>query len=182
MSLRAIAASAGVLAAIALLGGCGGSSSSGVAPDAYMTSVCRAIAPFENDFAKHGAALNVVSSATTPSQRKAALELLLSSVAKDGDTAVAALKAAGTPDVNRGAAISRLLVGAFTQISVAFQGLAAKARSLPTDSPAKFVPAAKALGQQLNVSMETIDSSLAGVKSAALNTAASHVAACHSLS
>ncbi len=182
MSPRVIAAGACVLAAMALLGGCGGSSSSGVAPDTYMTSVCRAIAPFEDDFAKHGAALDVTSSATSPSRRKAALEQLLSRVAQDGATAVSELKAAGTPDVSRGTAISRLLVGAFTQISVAFEGLAAQARSLPADSSATFVPAAKTLGQKLNVAMQTISSSLSGVKSKALDTAASHVAACHSLS
>jgi hypothetical protein len=182
VSLRGVASGVCLLAVIALLGGCGGSSSSGVDPDAYMTSVCRAIAPFENDFAKHGNALDVTSPASSPGQRKAALESLLSTVAKDGAGAVAALKAAGTPDITRGPAISRLLVGAFTQISVAFKGLSSKAQSLPTTSDAAFVPAAKTLGTQLNVAMETIDSSLSDVKSKALNTAAAHVAACHSLS
>jgi hypothetical protein len=170
-----------VSGAVALAGcGGGGGSSSGVSPSAYVKSVCSAIGPFEKDVQSRQSQLNP-STIKNPTQGKQALVTFLNAVAGDTDQTVSKLKAAGTPNVNNGKAISQGIVGAFTQLKGALAQAAASAKSLPTNSPTAFRAAAEKLGTNVRTSMSSIGSSLSGLKSQQLEKAAASDATCKSL-
>jgi hypothetical protein len=165
----------------AVLAGCGGSSgSSGVTPAAYVKSICSAIAPFEKDVQTRSSALNL-SSIKSAGQGKTALQGFLSAVAADTDHAVSQLKAAGTPSVNNGKAISAGIVKAFTQLKGALTQAAAQAGSLPITSAQGFKAAADTLGSNVRSSMSSIGSSLGTLKSPELEKAAASDPTCKSL-
>ncbi len=165
----------------------GGSSSSSttsqstqVSAAAYVKSICSAIGPFEKDVQARSSALNL-SSIKSAAEGKTALQGFLSAVAGDTDKAVAQLKAAGTPGVQNGEAISQGIVTAFTQLKTALQGAASQAGSLPTGSATAFKTAAQSLGTTVQGSMSKIGSSLGNLKSADLEKAAASDPTCKSL-
>ena len=95
------------LAATALmLAGCGSSSSGTVSATAYVTSVCKAIGPFEREIASGSAALDP-SPASSAAQRKRMLEGFLTTIASDSRLAVGELKSAKQPAVENGAKLAR---------------------------------------------------------------------------
>lgn len=179
LSLRRTLPALVVMAAV-VLAGCGSSSSSGVSPAAYVKSICSAIGPFEKDVQSRSSALNL-SSLTSAAQGKSALHNFLNAVVSDTDAAVSKLKAAGTPNVKNGKAISTGIVSAFTQLRTALAGAASQASSLPTGSPAAFKTAAEKLGTDVRSSMSSIGASLGNLKSADLEKAAAKEPACKSL-
>src|SRR5205085_7723652 len=125
-----------VLAAVAALAavpaGCGGSSgSSRVSAQAYVTSVCSAVGPFEKDLLSRSNALNV-SSLNNPAQGKRALQGFMSAVVADTDHAISQLKAAGSPNVHNGATISAAIVRAFNRLKGALVQVEAQTNALPT--------------------------------------------------
>ena len=181
MRRRKFAAGLAMLATTAALAGCGGSSSSGVTPAAYVKAICATIGPFEKDVQARSSSLNL-SSLTNAAQGKKALQTFMAGIVADTDKAVTQLKAAGTPDVSNGKQIATTLVGAFTALKVALAQAATKAGSLPTSSPQAFQTAAQALGTSVQSSMSSIGSSLNGLKSADLEKAAANDPTCKSLS
>ncbi len=171
----------GVLATSVALSACGGSSSSsGTSPAAYVKSICNAVGPFEKDVQTRSTSLNL-GKIKSAAEGKTALQGFLSAVAADTDTAVSKLKAAGSPDVSNGKQISTAIVGAFTQLKTALGSAASQAGSLPTTSPAAFKTAANTLGTNVRTSMSGIGSSLSGLKSPALESAAKKEPACQHL-
>jgi hypothetical protein len=169
-----------VLAMTAVLAGCGSSGSSDVSPAAYVKSICSAIGPFEKQVQTRSSELNLAS-ITSAAQGKTALHDFLAAVAGDTDHAVTQLKAAGTPNVSNGKAISTGIVAAFTQVKAALTQAANKASTLPTNSPEAFKTAAAALGTSVQSSMGRIGSSLGNLKSSTLETAAAKEPACKSI-
>jgi hypothetical protein len=184
------------LAATVALAGCGGSSksttsgssgsdtstsqSSKVTAAAYVKSICSAISPFEKDVSAKSSALNL-STIKNASQGKQALQTFLTSVASDTDKAVDQLKAAGTPNVQNGLAISQGIVSAFGELKTTLSSAANQAGSLPTGNAQSFKTAAQSLGTNVQSSMTRIGSSLGNLKSAALEKAASADPTCKSL-
>jgi hypothetical protein len=169
-----------VLAIGAGFAGCGGSSSSGKTPEAYVKAVCQAIIPFQTDVKAKSSALNV-SNLTSPAAGKTALEGFMSAVVADTEQAVNKLKAAGTPNVSNGKTISTAIVNAFNQLKAALQQAQSQTNNLPTNSAAAFKAAAQTLGTSIQTSVGAIGSSLNGLKSPELEKAAKSVAACQSL-
>ncbi|HEY2770310.1 MAG TPA: hypothetical protein VGI87_07075 [Solirubrobacteraceae bacterium] len=183
-----------VLVVAIALAGCGSSSkstsssasgstttsSSKVSAGSYVHSICSAISPFEKDVQARSSALNL-SSIKSAAQGKTALQGFLTAVAADTDKAVTQLKAAGTPNVTNGSAISQGIVTAFTQLKSALSGAASQAGSLPTNSAQSFKTAAQTLGTNVQGSMSKIGSSLGNLKSADLEKAASSDPTCKSL-
>ncbi len=169
-----------LLAVSATLTACGGSSSSGTSPEAYVKSICNAVGPFEKDVQARSSALNL-SSIKSATEGKTALQGFLNAVAADTDQAVTKLKAAGVPNVNNGKQIQTAIVTAFSQLKTALQQAATSAGSLPTGSPEAFKIAAQALGKSVQTSMSSIGGSLAGLKSSALEAAAKKEPACQNL-
>ena len=169
------------LAVVAVLAGCGSSSSSsGVSAGAYVKSVCTAIGPFEQSVASHVSALNPAT-LTNPAQGKTTLQNFLASVVMDSDKAVNELKAAGTPNVANGKAIATGIVSAFSQLKGALTQASSQASTLPTSSPAAFKTAANTLASGIQTSLNGIGSSLGGLKNKDLETAAAKEPTCKSL-
>ncbi len=169
-----------MLAASVALGACGGGSST-VSPAAYTKSICQAVGPFEKSVQSRSSALNL-SSIKTPAEGKQALQAFLKAVASDTDQAVSKLKSAGVPSVSNGEKISTAIVGAFTQLHGALGQAVSSASALPTASAQAFKTAAVALGTNVRNSMSSIGTSLNGLKSPALESAAKKEPACQHLS
>jgi hypothetical protein len=169
-----------VLAAALALSACGGSSSSGVSPAAYVKSICQAVGPFEKDVQARSSALDL-STIKNPAQGKQALQGFLSAVVTDTGTAVNKLKAAGAPDVSNGKQISAAIINAFTQLGRALGQASSSASNLPTSSASAFKTAANSLGANVRTSMTSIGAGLNGLKSPALETAAKKEPACQHL-
>jgi hypothetical protein len=169
-------------AIVAVLAGCGSSGSSGVAPAAYVKSVCNAVAPFEKDVVSRSSALDQ-STLSNATAGKKALQAFLNAVAADTGHALDQLKAAGTPNVKNGKAISNAIVSAFTQLKATMNRAVTQSNSLPTDSPTAFKTAANQLGANVRNSMSSIGASLtsSALKSPELEKAAAKEPACKSL-
>jgi hypothetical protein len=166
------------LALAASLAACGGSSGgSGVSPAAYVKSICQAIGPFEKDVQSRSSALNL-SSISSATQGKKALQDFLAAIVADTDKAVGKLKSAGAPDISNGKQVSSAIVNAFTQVKTALSQAESQAGNLPTTTPQAFKTAAQALGGGIRSSMSSIGSSLTGLKSPALESAAKKEPAC----
>jgi hypothetical protein len=173
-------AAACAIAIAAGLAACGGSSSSGTTPAAYVKSICQAIGPFQKTVQQRSTALNL-SNIKSPADGKKALQDFLNQVAADADKAVTQLKAAGTPSVDNGKKVSAAIVGAFTQLKAALQKAATQAGNLPTTSATAFQSAARSLGSTVQSSMSGIGGSLSNLKSPELEAAAKKEPACTSL-
>ena len=169
-----------VLAIGAGFAGCGGSSSSGKTPEAYVKAVCQAIIPFQTDVKAKSSALNV-SNLTSPAAGKTALEGFMSAVVADTEQAVNKLKAAGTPNISNGKTISTAIVNAFNQLKTALQQAQSQTNNLPTNSAAAFKAAAQTLGTSIQTSVGAIGASLNGLKSPELEKAAKSVPECKPL-
>jgi hypothetical protein len=161
-------------------GGCG-SSSSGVSATAYVRAVCNAVGAFESDVRARSDALNR-STITSPAKIKVTLRSFLSAIAIDTGTALARLRAAGTPDVAGGGRIESAIVDAFAQGDKAMRSAATSAEALPTASAGAFKAAATTLGTTVRNSVDGIGTSLSGLKSPALQKAALKEPACKKLS
>ena len=173
------AALAGVLATAIGVVGCGGGSSK-VSATAYVRAVCNAVGPFEQQVAARSNALDP-QSIKSPAQGKVALQSFLSAIAGDTATALAKLRAAGTPNVGNGTQIQGTIVAAFEQLDRAMKGAAKSADALPTASPSAFQAAATTLGTTVRSSMNGIGSSLSELRSPALQQAAVKEPACSRL-
>jgi hypothetical protein len=172
-----------VLAVGVLVAGCGSSSSSSsskVSAADYVKSVCSVIGPFEKSVQNRSNQLNLAS-IKSAAQGKTALQTFLNEVASDTSHAVTQLKSAGVPDVSNGKQISTGIVNAFTQVKGDLTSAAARAGSLPTASPQAFKTAASALGSGVQTSMNSIGTSLGGLKSPTLEAAAAKEPACKAL-
>jgi hypothetical protein len=176
---KPIAAACAIAVTIGLVA-CGGSSSSGPTPAAYVKSICNAIGPFEKTVQQRSSALNL-STIKSPAEGKKALQGFLTQVASDTDQAVAKLKAAGVPSVSNGKQVSAAIVGAFTQLKGALTKAATQAGALPTASPQAFQTAAQGLGSAVQSSMSGIGGSLSNLKSPDLEAAAKKEPACTNL-
>lgn len=176
----------GLAAALSACGSSGSSSasgssgSSGASPAAYVQSVCTAVGPFEKDVLTRSSALNL-STITNVVQGKKSLQDFLSAITADTGKAVNELKAAGSPNVSNGKAISNAIVSTFTQLDTGLAQAATQAGSLPTNSPQAFRTAAQALGASIRTSMSGIGSGLQGLKSPELEKAAKSSAACKAI-
>lgn len=172
-----------VVALAVAVAGCGGSSAPpAVTPAAYVHSVCQAVGPFESDVVKRSSALNL-STITSPSQGKTALQGFLAAISSDTKQALSKLKAAGAPNVKNGKAIANAISNAFAQLDTTMTKAVKQSTSLPTRSPAAFKAAAQTLGTTVRTSMASIGTNLQSgtLKSPALERAAGKDTACKSL-
>lgn len=168
-----------VVLTVAAGAGCGSSGSSKVSAGTYVASVCSAIQPLEKDILHRSSALNGATAANAV-QAKKTVQGFLTAVESDSDHALSKIKAAGTPDISNGKAVAGTIVEAFTQLRDALRVALTKSASLPTDSPAAFQTAAKALGASVKAALSNIDSS--GFSNPDIEKAAGAQAACKSLS
>jgi outer membrane murein-binding lipoprotein Lpp len=176
--LTTLRAAIGLLVVLAACAGCGSSSSSKVSTATYVKTVCSAIAPLERDIVNRTHALNNTKQDAV--QAKTALEGFLAAVAQDSDRAVANIRSAGTPDIDKGNAVAGDIVKAFSQLRDAMHAAEGKAKSLPTGSPTAYKTAAQALNNSLTQSLNNIDAG--GLSNPAIEQAAAKQPVCKSLS
>ncbi len=171
-----------LLASVAVIAGCGsGGSSSGVSAGTYVRSICSAVGPFEKDVAARSNALNTARF-TSAAEGKKAVQGFLTGVSADTDRALSRLRAAGTPGVDQGTAISTTIVGAFEQLRQAIGSAFTQSKSLSTTSPQAFKDGANHLGRTVRSSLSAISASLGKLQSADLEKAAAKEPACTALS
>jgi hypothetical protein len=165
------------LAVAAAAAGCGSSDSgSAVGAGQYMRSVCNAVAPWVKDVTVRANALNF-SPNSSAAQRKKSTQDYLDAVVADSRSAVAKIKAAGTPNVGNGKAVASAIVNDFNQLESTMAKAASQARSLPTNNLAAFNSAAHALGNSISSSI----GSLGSLRNRELTQAAAKEPACKQL-
>jgi hypothetical protein len=172
-------AAIGLLVVLLLAAGCGSSGSSKVSTSTYVKTVCSAISPLERDVITRTQALSG-STAASAVQAKKTLVGFLGAVSTDADQAVSKISSAGTPDIANGKAVAGEIVKAFTQLRDAMHAAAAKAKSLPTNSPTAYKTAAQALNANVRASLNNIDAS--GLSNPDIEAAAAKEPVCKSLS
>ncbi len=162
---------------------CGAASDPGaVTASVFVTSVCKAVGPFEHEIAASSATLTPAPT-SSPAQRKAMVEGFLRTIAADAHAAAAALSAAHHPDVKQGRAIARTFVAIFTRIEGSMHAAATTASTLPTGSAGAFRRADTRLGNFVRSSITNdLGSGLQVLRNRALETAAVRAPACHALS
>lgn len=158
------------------LAACGGSSSGTVSATRYAKAFCEAVRPFETDLSGLSSAFSR-DAGGTPARQKAALEKFLGALAGDVRTAVGKLKAAGTPDVSKGAAVASSITDAFSRVGVELSSASQQARSLPTTSLTTLTTAADRLLAGVQTALAGIGSS-STARSPALEAAARKVSVC----
>jgi hypothetical protein len=131
-----------VVAALAL-GGCGGSSPSGVTPTAYIKSVCTSLGSWSSGIRTAGNQLQAAATGTRSlAAGKQQYQTFIVALVTDTGRAVSDLKTAGVPAVKNGKQISDALVGAFTQARSGLSQAATQAGAIPTTSAAAYQAAA----------------------------------------
>ena len=158
---------------------CGSSSSSSseVSAASYVKSVCTAVRTWATDIGNRSNALNVAT-IKNAAQGKTAIQGFFDAAVTDTSTVVSQLKTAGTPNVNNGKTISSALVSSFVQIESALSKGKTQADALPTNNPQAFKAAGQTLANSVRSSLANIGSSLNGLKSPELQTAAKKEPAC----
>jgi hypothetical protein len=174
--------SAGVLSAALAVAGCGSSGPAKVSPQAYVTSVCKAVGPLESDLkSKVGKLESSLGAVKNASQGKALLQSFLGSVSSDTGSALKQVKSAGVPNVPNGKQISSELVQVFQRLDGAIKSAQKEAASLPTSSPSAFEAGAAKLGSSIQSSVGGITAGLSTLKSPQLEKAAAKSPACRAL-
>jgi hypothetical protein len=151
-----------------------------VTPTAYVTALCRALAPFEQDVAAHSRALKS-SSSTTAGRGKTELVGYLGALSTDADAAVAKLARAGVPRVRGGGAYAHTILFTFTRLDTAMSRAKQLAATLPTTSPIAFHSAATKLATAVKDSLGDLGHGLNSESNRTLDQDAAKQPACHSL-
>jgi hypothetical protein len=167
-----------IVACACACAGCGSSGPAKVNVASYVKSVCSAISPLERDVSTRSKALNG-SASTNAAQAKRTLQGFLTAIEQDSEHALSRIRAAGTPDINHGSAVSAAIVRAFTQLRDAMRSASTKAGALPINSTPAYNAAAKALNVGVRASLNNIDPS--GFSNPDIEKAAAKEPACKSL-
>jgi hypothetical protein len=137
------ALSISLVASLLALAGCGGSSPSGVAPKAYIKSVCTSLRSWSSGIRTAGNQLQAAATGTRSlAAGKQQYQTFIVALATDTGRAVNDLKSAGVPAVKNGKQISDALVGAFTQARSGLSQAVTQAGAIPTTSAAAYQAAA----------------------------------------
>lgn len=170
------------LGAAALIGGCGSTTNehTPVSAGRYVKSICKAVAPFENDVRQRSAKLSL-NGLTTLAEEKQALQSFLTGIDADSARALTKLKAAGTPKVDNGRTISSSIVNALSQLKAALDHAARETKSLSTTDSTSFRAGAESVAIMVRSSLNGLGAGLGGLRSPELENAAAQEPACVSL-
>jgi hypothetical protein len=135
------------LIALAALPACGGGA---VSPEAYVRSVCQAVADWQGEIQERSTDLEQSLGAdATPEQGKEALGVFLDGVITDTDRMIELVDEAGTPEIDDGEATANRLTEALRQVQEAFRDAREEVDALPTSSPEEFQEGADQLGSSI---------------------------------
>jgi hypothetical protein len=139
----------GVISLIAAAGlaACGGG---GVGPQAYVRSVCQAVADWQEEILDRSTSLeDELGPDATPEQGKDALAGFLDGVIADTDGMIGRVEDAGTPDIEGGEEQANRLTEALGQVQEAFRDAREEVDTISTTSPEAFQQDADALGDSI---------------------------------
>jgi hypothetical protein len=159
---------------------CGGSSSSGVTPTAYVSSVCTAATNWRNAIQSAGAKLSTGINTRSLTKAKTEYVGFVNSLVTATGQAENQLKSAGTPSVSNGKQIANSLVRIFDTARGTLQQAATQATALPTSSAKAFEAAASRVVTSIRGSLAGM-SSVTPEKNAELHAAAAKDKTCQSL-
>jgi hypothetical protein len=160
--------------------GCGGSSSSGVTPAAYVKSVCTAATNWRNAIQTAGTKLSAGVNTKSLTKAKDEYVAFVNSLVAATTQAENELKSAGAPSVSNGKQISSSLVSIFDAAKGTLSQASSEASALPTSSPHAFESAASKVVTSIRSSLAGM-SSVTPEKNAQLHAAAAKDKTCQSL-
>lgn len=162
-------------------GGTAGTGDGTVSAEEYVAAVCTEITGWVEEVQARSEQVgqDVVSETTLEGQREVLAEFLDDVVADDH---LAGMRDAGVPDVEEGEEIAGTLVGVFEDARAILADASEGVDELPTDDAAAFQAAAEELGAGVQTALEGIGSSVTGLDSPELVTAAEDEPACAALS
>jgi hypothetical protein len=128
-----------------------------VSPQQWATKFCTALGDWENSISNSQGDLQSAASGTDLVATKTALVDFLSQAIDNTDTAIADVKAAGTPNVTNGKKISDAIVKALRKAKAIFVKAEADAEALSTADATTFGTDVQAIGQQITSSGSEID-------------------------
>jgi hypothetical protein len=179
--MRTNAKLAAVLAtALVAVAACGGSSSSGVTPATYVTSVCSAATTWRNAIQSAGTKLSTGVNTRSLTKAKADYVTFVNSLVSATSQAESQLRSAGAPSVSNGKQIANSLVHIFDSAKGTLSQAASQAAALPTSSAKAFASAASRVVTSIRASLAGM-SSVTPEKNAELHAAASKDKTCQSL-
>jgi hypothetical protein len=161
------------------LGGCG--DSSGVAPAAYVKSICTALESWKQQVQSAGRSLQASGLATaSPATAKPQYVQFVSSLLAATRHTTTALQAAGAPSVKNGPTIAGGLSGAFARGSQGLATATAHAAAIPTTSVSAFEAAATGVTTEIRTALSNI-ATITPRSSPALRAAALKEPSCSAL-
>jgi hypothetical protein len=172
-SLRIVAA----LLAMATLASCG---SDGVAPEAYVKSICESVGSWVSGIQAESGALNEAVSGGDAAVAKQKLDEFLGTTVTLTDTLLKDLDEAGVPDVDGGEEFAKDMISTFEEAKTALEDAQGQVAALPEDDPTAFQTQAQALGASIQETMSNLGSTL-GDGPDELGQIAQDEAACQSL-
>jgi hypothetical protein len=170
-----------VIVAALALAACGSSSHGNtVSAQSYVNSVCTAVNAFAADLtARAKAVAPAVATASSATQRKAALQQYVGAVITDTRAAVTRLRAAGTPQVSNGATVAATLVNAFEQVETTYTKARRQVAALPTGSVSAFESGVTSIIEDVNRSDADVSKHVSAIRNqASLKAAAKKSPAC----
>jgi hypothetical protein len=184
--LRTLAAAS---LAVAVLAGCGSSSSTPpagtVAASAYVGQFCTSVVSWYRGLSVHSSTLNnELAAAPKPAATKKSLESFLSVSITDTEGVVSSLRGAGVPDVKNGSSVSKTLVSAFESAESALKALQPSVATISSSDSAASEQQAASVGKHVSEAVKAIPLSFAAlgtVKSPELVSAIKTSSACKSV-
>jgi hypothetical protein len=178
--LRAPLLAALVVGALSLAA-CGGGAPAGVAPAAYVKSICQALGNWKSDVQSAGQQLESsgAGSASPPTAKRYYVQFV-HSLRTATQKAATALSAAGTPAVKNGTNIAHGLTDAFNRGTNGLAKAESEARAIRTTNATIFDATASQVTAQIRTALQGI-ASVTPRNSSELKAAASKDPTCQSL-
>jgi hypothetical protein len=154
-------------------GGNGGGGDGGtVSTDEYATSVCTALKDYIDTISEQSKNLQgALDPGTQPEEGKSTLTDYIGTVIEATSAFGAAVRDAGTPDVDGGEAIASALATAAETAEQILNQAKDQIAQLPTDNPQAFVAAAQQLSTTVQSAFEQAGNPLQGIDSPELEQA-----------
>jgi hypothetical protein len=145
----------------------------------WAPKFCSALSTFQTRLSSDGSKADAVLSGnvTSLTQAKTTLSAFMGKAVNDADTAITALKHAGTPNAPNGSKIAAQFVSAFQKARSLFASAKTQAQHLPTKTLTGFEDATKKLTADLSKGTQGLTATFANTKT--LDTSGKIAAALH---
>jgi hypothetical protein len=152
-----------LLAAVALVAGCGGGEDTqeGIPPAAWAQSVCGALSDWQASLQEQSQGLtSEVLEAKNPQAAKQQISAFLDEVIAETETMIGTVSAVGQPAVDEGGQIVEDFSNGLERMRSAFEEAATQVQSVPTDDPQAFQEQLTRIGEDLQTQGQAIGDTL----------------------